>query len=62
MPKVRIMFSGNIGEIGKLRTVSEEDAATMVREGRAQRVAEPPAEQPEPAVAPAPAKPSPTKS
>lgn len=44
MPKVRITFSGDVREIGKVRTVSDEDAATMVREGRAQLVTEPPAQ------------------
>lgn len=52
MPKVKIVFSGDVTEIGKVRTVSAEDAATMVREGRAQHVAEPPAA---PAPEPAPA-------
>lgn len=47
MPKVTIMFSGDIGEIGKTRTVSDEDAATMVREGRAVLAVEPPPD-PEP--------------
>lgn len=44
MAKVKIMFSGDINQIGKTRSVPDEEAAAMVREGRAQYVAEPPAD------------------
>lgn len=53
MAKVKIMFSGDVRQIGKTRTVPDEDAAVMVREGRAVYVAEPPPEA-EPAPAPEP--------
>lgn len=58
--KVKIMFSGDITQIGKTRSVPDDEAATMVREGRAQYVADPPddteavrAEQAKPAPTPA---------
>lgn len=47
MAKVMIMFSGDLRQVGKTRTVTDEDAVTMVREGRAVYVADPPPE-PEP--------------
>lgn len=63
MAKVKIMFSGDVTQIGKQRTVPDDEAAAMVREGRAVYVAEPataPAPSGQPAPQPAP-KPAPTK-
>lgn len=64
MAKIKIMFSGDVTQIGKQRSVPDDEAAAMVREGRAVYVAEPapapaPAEEPapQPAPKPAPAKP-----
>jgi hypothetical protein len=45
MAKVKITFSGDLSEIGKTRTVTDAEAATMVREGRAVHVPEPAAAQ-----------------
>lgn len=42
MAKVRISFSADLTEIGKVRSVSDDEAAVLVREGRATYVAEPP--------------------
>ncbi len=58
MAKIRTMFSTNLNKIGRVSTVTEEEAATLVREGRAVRVPEPPAE-PEQAPKPAAAPPAP---
>lgn len=47
MAKVRITFSADLKQVGKIRTVTDEEAVVLVREGRAVHVAEPPPE-PEP--------------
>lgn len=58
MAKVKIVFSGDIAQIGKVRTVPDDEAAAMVREGRARYIAEPaPAPAPAPGSKPASVKP-----
>jgi hypothetical protein len=47
MARVLIAFDADSRKIGKVREVSEEEAATLVREGRARRLAD----QSEPAAA-----------
>jgi hypothetical protein len=47
MARVVIAFDADLKKIGKVREVPEEEAATLVREGRARRLADPPEPEPE---------------